>query len=215
MKRILLCVGVLSFITACATTTPEVIVHSDPADEIIASSARDVANAIKELADTTGVNRVVVAKPKGGDSGVATPLRSGSIATARMPVPMTGQSIDQSTNQMSPQELGRSIVEARVTRSKPSSAGTMQNAPAGLEKLLTLKGWTGDLADLVSTIAAETGWQAVASKGLRVVPVIVSINAENKSAYDILIDAGSKAGSSADVVVSSQNKSITVVYQTR
>lgn len=95
-----------------------------------------------------------------------------------------------------------------------ASGGLLSKPPAGLEHLITVR-WTGELEELLARVATETGWKLGEHAGMRVAPVIISISAESRSAFDVLRDIGGIAGTSADILVSASTKTISVRYPQR
>jgi hypothetical protein len=111
--------------------------------------------------------------------------------------------------------------EATPRAAMPSSStvaavgANLSKPPAGLEILITTGVWTGDLEELVAQIAKESGWKVGLTTGLKVAPVRISVNATNRSAFELLQDIGAIANGAATIVVSEATRTISVRYPQR
>lgn len=206
--------AVVAALAGCASTTPPVAPERDPVDAVIAANAQAATQALRELSETTGNSRVVTtarpaAKPAAAAAApAAAPAATPPAAAAPAPTTIAGRS-------------GAIAVEVPATNviTPPStgvvaSGGLLSVPPAGLEKLVTVR-WTGELEQLLAKVSQEVGWAMGEPSGLRVAPVIISISAENRSAFDVLRDIGAIAGTSADIHVSVATRTISVRYPQR
>ena len=86
-------------------------------------------------------------------------------------------------------------------------------APQGLDVPLTLSNWRGGIEAALTMVAQATGY------GLRkygtppLQEIIVFIDGDRRTAYDLLRDIGAQAGVAADVCVAPGGKSISLVYE--
>lgn len=188
-------------LTGCATAPSPIVNTEDSVDAVIAASAQQVTQALRELSEVTGNSRTVTAAP----SKVTT--TQPSAPAPRLPA----ATIASSTSSIAISEPQSTVSSGAVTS---STGGLLSKPPAGLEKYVTVR-WTGDVEQLVGKIAHQVGWAIEATSGLRVAPVIISINAENRTAFDVLRDIGAIAGTSADIYIMPTTKSISVRYPKR
>lgn len=236
MHRILPSVAavLLTFTFAgCSTTSTPKVAEQDPIDAIIAQSARTATQALRDLSESTGNSRVVLAgapalpAPVRAEAAAAPASSSDSPRSAEMPAPAvaaTATPVRDRGYQSIAARAGSISVEAPTPTAttliaSPSSGvvasgGLLSAPPAGLEKLITVR-WTGELEQLLQRVAEETGWKLAQSTGTRVAPVIISINADNRSAFDVLRDIGAIAGTSADIVIATNARTFTVRYPQR
>ena len=108
---------------------------------------------------------------------------------------------------------------------QPSQSRGSVNAmvPEGLEQRLSMPwhhngksvGYQTTLESLISRICKETGWTKGPSVGIPISPVIVSVDTDNRPAYEGLDDIGTYIGRSADVVVTPSIHTITIHYPVR
>ena len=186
--------------SGCASS-PQVVRERDSVDSLIAASAVTATQALRELSETTGNSRVVLSmKPAAAEPRPA-------------PVPMDVVSIAGRSGAIAVEMAPTPVVFAPST-GMVASGGLLSAPPVGLEKLITVQ-WTGDLEQLIAKVAKEVGWSVGDYSGLRVSPVIISISADNRSAFDVLRDIGGIAGTSADIRVSAVTRTISVRYPQR
>lgn len=123
-------------------------------------------------------------------------------------------------------EMATQSLRALAESGKPKSAGAAaaQQAPTApakpaepegipLTSKLSISWSRGDVEDLITKIAKETGWKKLPSQNKRTGAVLVSIKAEKRTLYDILKDVGAATGSAADLVVSEKHRTLTIVYK--
>jgi hypothetical protein len=219
----------------CATTATPKVAEQDPVDAIIAQSALSATQALRDLSESSGNTRVVL---------TGKPAPAPAPAAAAVPAPVAAKESAVASRQAEPASAEAPVSGAAPTRiqgyqsiaarsgsiavevptpttfiASPSSGvvasgGLLSAPPAGLEKLVTVR-WTGELEQLLQRIAEETGWKLAQSTGTRVSPVIISVNADNRSAFDVLRDIGAIAGTSADIVIASNARTFTVRYPQR
>lgn len=187
---------VAALAAGCATPPPPAT-PEDPVGRIISENARSATDALRRLSEAEGAQRVVMtAKPPTAKPGAAE-------ESARF-LPAARDDIRHESKR--PAELAHTPPTPVV--------GAALVSPAGLERPISVR-WTGDIEELVQLIARETGWKWRPRQGVRVSPVVVSINATSRPAFDLLRDIGAIAGQSADVVVSETERSMTVRYPLR
>jgi hypothetical protein len=214
MYRNLMLVVVATALVGCGTSQ-KVVLDRDPVDSLIAQSAEGATKALRDLSESAGNSRVVVAQR-------ATPLAPAPPRSAELVgTPRTApdaQSIASRSGSVAVEVLSspQALLTTTVAPSTGvvASGGLLSVPPAGLERLVTVR-WTGELEELLSKLAQESGWRLAPSTGLRVSPVVISISAENRSIFDVLRDVGAVAGTSAEILVSSSTRTFTVRYPQR
>jgi len=188
--------------TGCATQTAAPTPKHEVVDSMIARYAEEATIQLRRLSENTGASRTVTPSGAGAAaSGPAAGTPSGATIAGRM-----------GSVAISPSDAPAQQVTPASLRSEPIPNALQ--VPAGLEKPLTLA-WTGDLESLIFIIGKETGWKVVEPTGLRVAPVVIAINAQNRPAFEVLRDVGAIAGTAADVVVSVNNRTLGVAYPKR
>lgn len=218
---------VTAALAGCATAPSPSVIERDPVDGLIAQNAAGATQALRELSEAAGNSRVVNTAP---------PSKSRPIAAPRAPAPVQPMAQAEVEEEVAPAPVARPAAAPTIASRRgtiaveidapvqttviPSSTGVVASGgllsapPAGLERLVTVR-WTGELEQLLGRLAQETGWKIGPSTGLRVAPVIISINAENRSAFDVLRDIGAVAGTSADIMVTAPTRTIAVRYPQR
>lgn len=199
-------------LSGCVSTPVPSLAMTDPIDGLIAKNAAAVTQALRELSESTGGSRVVTSQRPTMKASVTVvaPLNIGSSrmgAVAIEPGFVTQQATPQA-HPLPPQQI------VATNSGVVASGGLLSVPPPGLERLMTVR-WTGDLDQLLSRVAQDAGWKMGESTGFRVVPVIISISADNRSAFDLLRDIGAIAGTSADIMVSTTTRTISVRYLKR
>lgn len=219
----LLTIAASTALAGCATAPAPSLIERDPVDGLIAQNAASATQALRELSEAAGNSRVVAAS-----NSTARPGAQVAQAAIQAPPPRPIQETAPAAEARPPansiaSRRGSIAVEMEApapTTVIPSSSGVVASGgllsapPAGLERLITVR-WTGELEELLARVAQESGWKLGERTGLRVAPVIISISAENRSAFDVLRDIGAIAGTSADILVSAPTKTISVRYPQR
>lgn len=211
----LITLGMLTILGGCATASAPTLIERDPVDGLIAQNAAAATQALRELSEASGSSRVVNTSGRAANKPLVVPTPPAAPAVAeRAPLPApTTIAARRGTIAV---EMDAPVATTVIPSSTGvvASGGLLSAPPAGLERLITVR-WTGELEQLLTRVAQESGWRLGESTGLRVAPVIISISAENRSSFDILRDIGAIAGASADIVVSAQTRTISVRYPQR
>ena len=228
MKRhsaILFIIVAAALLAGCATAPAPTLIERDPMDGLIARNAAAATQALRELSEASGASRVVASQTPPHQvvppAAAEQPLAAKDIAEVRPPANSIAArqgsiavELDAPKAPMVQQsnQTGQSIIAGST--GVVASGGLLSVPPPGLERLMTVR-WTGELEQLLSRVAQEAGWQIGEPTGFRVVPVVISISADSRSAFDLLRDIGAIAGSSADILVSAPTRTITVRYPQR
>lgn len=206
-----------ALLAGCAATTPQTtVIERDPVDGLIAKNAASAVQALRELSEASGGSRVVAAQKPAPVAAPAPVQSAAPAAVIQQEPPRPPANTIASRRGSIAVEVDAPIATTVIPTSSGvvASGGLLSAPPAGLEKLITVR-WTGELEQLLGRVAQESGWKMGESTGLRVAPVIISINAENRSTFDVLRDIGAIAGTSADILVSAPSRTISVRYPQR
>lgn len=221
---VLITIAAAAALAGCATAPAPSLIERDPVDGLIAQNAASATQALRELSEAAGNSRVVAST-----KATPRPLAQAAVNQAPQVLPQSiqepapaQQDVRPPANNIASRRGSIAVeVEAPVpTTIIPSSSGVVASGgllsapPAGLERIITVR-WTGELEELLARVAQESGWKLGDRTGLRVAPVIISLSAENRSAFDVLRDIGAIAGTSADILVSAPTKTISVRYPQR
>lgn len=96
----------------------------------------------------------------------------------------------------------------------PQGKGSMTayNAPKGMNTVMDIKPFFGDLEDLVYMITVQTGYKYLPFSGLKVTPVITTYHANNKTAFEALVEINNKIGTNATIKISEVAKTVQIIY---
>lgn len=96
----------------------------------------------------------------------------------------------------------------------PQGKGSMSeyHAPNGMNTVLDIKPFFGDLEDLVYMITVQTGYKYLPFSGLKVSPVIVTYQANNKTAFESLVEINNKIGTNATIKISEVAHTVQIIY---
>ena len=146
---------------------------------------------------------------------VEDPTQAPDMASTRLVVNRMYARYAESANQAL-QEIARAHQGAAapiVPETAPAPAPAVNPIiGTGLDKVLTLTPYTGDVEDLVYVIASRMDWKVLSPVGIRVAPVQVTYAANNKHAITILRELGAAIGRSAEIMADMQNKTLQVHY---
>jgi defect-in-organelle-trafficking protein DotD len=85
------------------------------------------------------------------------------------------------------------------------------NAPVELQRAITIN-WVGPVEPITKTLADRASYKFMTIGSPPPVPVVVSIDAENRPVIDVLRDIGLQLGMRGDVRVDSQKKLVEIHY---
>lgn len=211
-----LTVLVTTLLAGCASTsTQPAVIERDPVDGLIAKNAANAVQALRELSEAAGGSRVV-ASSKAASVAAPAPVATAAPAVNQQEPARPPANTIASRRGSIAVEVDAPVATTVIPTSSGvvASGGLLSAPPAGLEKLITVR-WTGELEQLLGRVAQESGWKLGEPTGFRVAPVIISINAENRSTFDVLRDIGAIAGTSADILVSAPSRTISIRYPQR
>ena len=208
--------AVSAVLAGCATAPTPTVIERDPVDGLIAQNAASATQALRELSEASGASRIVNTGGRVGSRPIVAPAPVAQVAMEPARAALPAANTIAARRGTIAVEIDAPVAAKVIPSSSGvvASGGLLSSPPAGLERLITVR-WTGELEQLLGRVAQESGWSIGQSTGLRVAPVIISISAENRSTFDVLRDIGAIAGTSADIVVSAQSRTISVRYPQR
>lgn len=88
---------------------------------------------------------------------------------------------------------------------------TAPSAPQELRRVMSVS-WVGPIEPLAQSLADRAGYQFQVNGSKPPVPVVVSVEAREKSVVEILRDLGLQAGRRADIVVDTERRVVELNY---
>lgn len=105
----------------------------------------------------------------------------------------------------------QTLASIESTRTPATNVGPVGNAPPELRRSITVN-WIGPVEPIATTLAQRAGYEFLTIGTPPPVPVVVSIDAENRPVIDILRDIGLQLGVRGDVKVDSQSRVVEIHY---
>jgi len=105
----------------------------------------------------------------------------------------------------------QTLAAIESTRTPATNIGPIGNAPPELRRAITVN-WIGPAEPITSTLAERAGYEFLTIGTPPVIPVVVSIDAENRPVIDVLRNIGLQLGVRADIKVDSQRRIIEIHY---
>lgn len=97
------------------------------------------------------------------------------------------------------------------TRTPATNVGPVGQAPAELRRAITVN-WIGPVEPITSTLAERAGYEFLSIGTPPPVPVVVSVDVENRPVIDVLRDIGLQLGVRGDVKVDGQRRVVEIHY---
>ncbi len=140
-------------------------------------------------------------------TGCARPLRSDPQLVAQ-PDRVSALLADAADRAASSLETLASVEQARTPRTDISP---IKDAPQDLRRAITVN-WVGPVEPIAKTLADRAGYSFQTLGDPPPVPIVVSINVENKPVIDVLRNLGLQLGSRADVKVNGDRRLVEIQY---
>ena len=118
---------------------------------------------------------------------------------------MLAQAADRSSTAL------ETLAAVEQKRTPQASVAPIPNAPAELRRAVTVN-WIGPADQITKMMADRAGYRFIPLGTAPAVPMVVSINVENKPVIDILRSIGLQLGTRADVRVDSDRRVIEMQY---
>lgn len=103
------------------------------------------------------------------------------------------------------------LAAVEYSRTPTQSIAPINNAPVELRRAITVN-WVGPIEPIAQTLADRAGYNFNIMGADPPVPIVVSIDAENRPVIDILRDIGLQLGQRGDVKVDSGQRVVEIHY---
>ncbi len=118
---------------------------------------------------------------------------------------MLAQAADRASNAL------ETLAAVEQKRTPSASIAPIPNAPPELRRAVTVN-YVGPVNQITKLMADRAGYSFVSLGAVPPVPVVVSVNVENKPVIDILRSIGLQLGTRADVRVDSERRTVEIQY---
>ena len=105
----------------------------------------------------------------------------------------------------------QTLASIESARTPATNVGPVGNAPTELRRAITVN-WIGPVEPITNTLAERAGYEFLSIGTPPPVPVVVSIDVENRPVIDVLRDIGLQLGVRGDVKVDSQRRVVEIHY---
>jgi len=105
----------------------------------------------------------------------------------------------------------QTLAAVEHSRGPAIAAAPIGDAPTTLRRAITVN-WVGPAEQIIQTLAQRASYNFVSVGVAPAVPIIVSIDAENKPVIEVLRDVGLQLGLRADVRVDADNEVVEIHY---
>lgn len=105
----------------------------------------------------------------------------------------------------------QTLASIESARTPATNVGPVGNAPAELRRAITVN-WIGPVEPISKTISERAGYQFLTIGTPPPVPVVVSVDVENRPVIDVLRDIGLQLGVRGDVKVDGQRRTVEIHY---
>ena len=96
-------------------------------------------------------------------------------------------------------------------RAPDTTLAPVDNAPAELRRAITVN-WVGPVEQITKTLAERAGYTFQTMGSIPPVPIVVTLDVENKPVIDVLRDIGLQLGMRGDVKVDSSGRTVQINY---
>ncbi|MFP4313407.1 MAG: DotD/TraH family lipoprotein [Alphaproteobacteria bacterium] len=103
------------------------------------------------------------------------------------------------------------LAAVEYSRSPGVAVSTIGDAPAELRRAITVN-WVGPVEPITKTLADRAGYNFLAIGNAPPVPLVVSLDVENRPIIDVMRDIGLQLGLRADVKVDAARKAVEIHY---
>lgn len=105
----------------------------------------------------------------------------------------------------------QTLAAIEAVRTPATNVGPVGNAPPELRRAISVN-WVGPIEPITTTLAERAGYQFLTIGTAPPVPVVVSVDVENRPVIDVLRDIGLQLGVRGDVKVDSQRRVVEIHY---
>jgi defect-in-organelle-trafficking protein DotD len=103
------------------------------------------------------------------------------------------------------------LAAVEQARSPDIAVAPISDAPPELRRAMTVN-WVGPVEPISKTLADRAGYKFVSLGAVPPVPIVVSIDVENRPVIDVLRNIGLQLGQRADVKVDGERKVVEIHY---
>ena len=103
------------------------------------------------------------------------------------------------------------LAAVEYARSPGIAVSTIGNAPAELRRSITVN-WVGPVEPITKTLADRAGYNFLTIGNTPPVPIVVSLDVQNRPVIDVLRDLGLQLGLRADIKVDADRKVVEIHY---
>jgi defect-in-organelle-trafficking protein DotD len=103
------------------------------------------------------------------------------------------------------------LAAVEYSRTPTTAVTPVGNAPPELRRAITVN-WIGPVETITKTLADRAGYAFMVVGNPPPVPVVTSIDAENRPIIDVLRDIGLQLGNRADIRVDGNGRSVEIHY---
>lgn len=105
----------------------------------------------------------------------------------------------------------QTLAAIESARTPATNIGPVGNAPVELRRAITVN-WIGPVEPISKTLSERAGYQFLTIGTAPPIPVVVSLDVENRPVIDVLRDIGLQLGVRGDVKVDSQRRVVEIHY---
>ncbi|MEO5367311.1 MAG: DotD/TraH family lipoprotein [Magnetococcus sp. WYHC-3] len=105
----------------------------------------------------------------------------------------------------------QTLAAIEANRTPAPDVGPVGDAPPELRRAITVN-WVGPVEQISQSLAARAGYKFQTIGSTPPVPVVVSIDVENRPVIDVLRDIGLQLGQRGDVKVDSERRIVEIHY---
>jgi defect in organelle trafficking protein DotD len=105
----------------------------------------------------------------------------------------------------------QTLASVEQARNPNASIQQVPYAPQELRRTVTID-WVGPIEPIMRRLADRAGYDMQVNGDLPPAPVVISLNAREKSVIEVLRDVGLQAGQRADVVVDPEHRIVELNY---
>lgn len=103
------------------------------------------------------------------------------------------------------------LAAVEYSQAPTTNISPVGEAPPELRRAITVN-WVGPVEPITKTLADRAGYHFMTVGNAPPVPIIVSVDVENRGVIDVLRDIGLQMGARADVRVDGQRRAVEIIY---
>ncbi len=103
------------------------------------------------------------------------------------------------------------LAAVEYARAPGVAVATIGNAPPELRRSITVN-WVGPVEPIAKTLADRAGYNFLAIGNLPAIPIVVSLDVQNRPIVEVLRDLGLQLGMRADIKVDAERRVVEIHY---